>query len=235
MSESKSPGVSSLAARLIAELGIIILGVLIALWADGWVSDRQDRDKEAARIAALRDNVVATRERIVRSREMAEFVIGKLMQVAYWEDLENFQEEKLSTLVPAYLAGPEFTPQMNVYEDLQNSGEIALLTSDALRQALARMRSELDELQLTHDDLLTVQQLNFDPFAVQYIAISPASSFFLDLENLPTDPQPELPELRIIRNLALFKLDLLRELLKDYDAADKALQDVLSEIDAYAN
>lgn len=235
MSESKSPGVSSLAARLVAELGIIVLGVLIALWADGWVSDRQDRDKETARLEALRDNVVATRERIETSRELADFVVGKLREVAYWEDLENFEEEKLGVLVPAYLAGPEFTPQMNVYDDLQNSGELALLTSDALRQALARMRSELDELQLSHDDLLTVQQLNFDPFAVQYIAISPATGFFLGLENLPVDPQPELPELRIIRNLALFKLDLLTELLEDYDAADEALQDVLSEIDAYAN
>ncbi len=233
MSEPKSPGVSSLAARLVAELGIIILGVLIALWADGWVSDRQDRSKEAARVLALRDNVVATQARLAEALENATWVKGELIAIARWADLDDFQEKKLETLLAGYLFGPRFTPEMNVYDDLENSGELALLSSDSLRQALARMSAALFAIGISQQDLLTVQQLNFDRFAVDNLALSRVSSRMVELEDLPLDPQPELPELRIIRNLALFKLDLMNNIETDYKTADVALQQVLEEIDAY--
>lgn len=233
MSDTKTANTPGLALRLIAELAIIVLGVLIALWADGWVADRQDRDKEAARIAALRDNIVATQERLADALETTDFVVGKLRKIVYWENLDDFDDDYKGALLAGYLFGPRFTPEMNVYDDLENSGELSLLTSDSLRQALARMSAALYAIGISQQDLLTVQQMNFDPFVVEHLSIpaTPDSPFRLD--NIPVDAQPPLPEMRIIRNLALFKLDLIGQLKQDYDAADVALQRVLEEIDTY--
>lgn len=233
MSKPQSQEVTSLPVRLLAELAIIVLGVLIALWADGWVADRQDRKKEAARIAALRDNVVATRERLASAIDDTDQVASALRDIVYWESTENFGPEKKQALMAGYLFGPRFTPEMNVYDDLENSGELALLTSDSLRQALARMSAALFAIGVSQQDLLTVQQMNFDRFIVDNLAIDFVPDTPFDLDNLPVGEDPPLPEIRIIRNLALFKLDLIGQLRQEYESADAALERVLEEIDAY--
>ena len=233
MTEQKPPSASSLAVRLLAELAIIVLGVLIALWADGWVSDRQDRKKEAARIAALRDNVVATRERLTAASEDTDQVAGALRDIVYWEGTEDFGPEKKQTLMAGYLFGPRFTPEMNVYDDLENSGELALLTSDSLRQSLARMSATLFTIGVSQQDLMTVQQMNFDRFIVDNVAIGYVPDSPFNLDNIPVGEDPPLPEMRIIRNLALFKLDLIGQLRQEYESADAALGSVLEEIDDY--
>ncbi len=233
MSKPQSQEVTSLPVRLLAELAIIVLGVLIALWADGWVADRQDRKKEAARIAALRDNVVATRERLASAIDDTDQVASALRDIVYWESTENFGPEKKQALMAGYLFGPRFTPEMNVYDDLENSGELALLTSDSLRQALARMSAALFAIGVSQQDLLTVQQMNFDRFIVDNLAIGYVPDTPFDLDNIPVGEDPPLPEIRIIRNLALFKLDLIGQLRQEYESADAALERVLEEIDAY--
>ncbi|MEL6948537.1 MAG: hypothetical protein AAGM16_00250 [Pseudomonadota bacterium] len=233
MTEQKPPSASGLAVRLLAELAIIVLGVLIALWADGWVSDRQDRKKEAARIAALRDNVVATRERLTAAIEDTDQVAGALRDIVYWEGTEDFGPEKKQTLMAGYLFGPRFTPEMNVYDDLENSGELALLTSDSLRQSLARMSATLFTIGVSQQDLMTVQQMNFDRFIVDNVAIGYVPDSPFNLDNIPVGEDPPLPEMRIIRNLALFKLDLIGQLRQEYESADAALGSVLEEIDDY--
>jgi hypothetical protein len=72
MSETPRQG-PGLLTHLGAELAVIVLGVLIALWADGWVAARADREIERNRVEALRDNVAATRIRLsgARARERA--------------------------------------------------------------------------------------------------------------------------------------------------------------------
>lgn len=231
MSKGNDAQAGGLVVRLVAELGIIVLGVLIALWADGWVAERADRRTETARIQALRANVVATRARVAAARKDAEYVSKALEQVVYWEDLEALEGEKLGVLMRAYLFGPSFTREMNVYSDLENSGELALLTSADLRQALAVMDAALDAVESAQADLLTIQQLNLDPFVVEHLAMSPGAGEILGLKGLPVDTVESLPGLRIFHNLALFKLDLIHQVGLRYAEADAALQAVETLID----
>lgn len=58
-------------ARSFFELAIIGLEVLIALWADGSVARRPDRRIEVSRVAALGDNVTASRIRLGDAMEEA--------------------------------------------------------------------------------------------------------------------------------------------------------------------
>lgn len=67
----------------------------------------------------------------------------------------------------AYLDVPTFEPQMNVYEDLKSSGQLALLKDPEVRQALAAVDAQLRRIQLAQADLSTVQQLNLDSYAIR--------------------------------------------------------------------
>lgn len=216
-------GGGALVARLVAELAVIVVGVLIALWADGWVSERAERRVEAARVTALRDNVAATRRRLRAARGECGYVVGSLRSVAHWASVDGLGDDDVQTLTEAFLFGPSFTREMNVYSDLENSGELALLTRAGLRESLAVMDAALDTVDVRQDDLLTVQQLNFDPFIVQHLALTRFGGEIFRIDDLPPDPPPALPELRILHNLSLFKLDLVRQVCEAYDEAEAAL------------
>jgi hypothetical protein len=228
-----SPKQPGLVARMSAELGIIVLGVLIALWADGWVAERADREVERNRIEALRDNLDATRARLTDAAEEARAAQEALESIAYWRDVTTVGQQQELVLF-GLLFGPVFTPETNVYADLKNSGDLGLLTSPELRQALAHMDAVLEQLALLQSDLTMVQQLNFDPFVVRAFDLGQTMGPFLGLEELPSaGPAPEL-DMRLLRNLALFKLDLVIQLGNQYekvaaalDAVERAMDDAL--------
>ena len=178
-------------ARLSVELGVVAVGVLIALWADGWVTEQRERSIERSRIDALRDNVVATRERLRVAQAEARSAREALTLIAYWQDVDELSGNP-GVVVSGLLFGSVFTPEMNVYADLKSSGDLALLRSADLRQG----------------------------------SLGP----FLGLEGLPTDDAAATLDLRILRNLALFKVDMVSLLLDTYaealdvlDAAEEAM------------
>lgn len=221
-SNSNQPG---LTGRLIAELGIIVLGVLIALWADEWVGERADREVEHNRIEALRDNLQATRVRLDDAVEEVRAAEKALTLAAYWQDPATLSQNQ-DVVLSGLLFGPVFTPEINVYDDLKNSGDLGLLTNAKLRQALAHMDAVFEQLSLLQADLTMVQQLNVDSFVVQELGLAATMGQYLGLENLPADvPNPDI-DMQRVRNLSLFKLDLVRQLHLNYERAEEALDAV---------
>ena len=208
-----------------AELAVIVLGVLIALWADGWVAARADRQVEESRVSALRDNVVSSRARLADARAEARAAHAALTQIAYLEDAGEVGRSS-EMVLSGLLFGPIFTPEMNVYNDLKSSGDLALLKNVPLRQALARMDAIFEQLALLQADLTTVQQLNFDPYVVRELVLGASLGPFMGLEDIPVDVSPGGGDVRILRNLAVFKLDMVIQLLEGYDSAADALDSV---------
>ncbi len=176
-------------------------------------------------MSALRDNVVASRIRLEDARVEAQAAREALTDIAYLRDAGEVGRRS-DLVLSGLLFGPIFTPEMNVYDDLKSSGDLALLRNVDLRQALARMDAIFEQLDLLQADLSTVQQLNFDPYVVRELALGPSLGPFMGLDDLPVDSAPAPSDLRTLRNLALFKLDLVTQLLAEYDAAADALDSV---------
>lgn len=231
MSTEPSPGWRSSAARLIGELVVIVLGVLIALWGDGWVQRRAELEVEASRIVALRDNVAATRSRLAQARANAEGAAEALRQIAFWEVLPDLDRDTERVLLQGLLFGPSFTPEINVYIDLKSSGDLALLRSAELRQALARMDATLEQLQLLQDDVINVQQLNYDPFVIEQLSLGGSFAEHLGLEDVPGRRSAGPDDIRVLRNLALFKLDLVSQLEGEIEDTAEALDVVDMALD----
>ena len=224
-------GKGYLLRRLAAELGVIVLGVLIALWADGQVAERADRRIEASRIAALQQNVTATRARLDRALEEARSAEEALTSTARWSDASSVAGRE-SMVTAGLLYGPVFTPELNVYADLKNSGDLALLRSGDLRQALARMDAVLEELALLQSDLVLVQQLNIDPFVIREFDLGSTVGSWVGLDDLAREPAAPDFDFRTFRNLSLFKLDLVQQEILTYEAAIDAVDAVEAALDA---
>jgi hypothetical protein len=214
-----------LLGRLAAELAVIVLGVTIALWADGWVAERRDRAVEFARLAALQDNIQDTLQELHTARDIAADAAATLRDLVSLQQRERPYDEVQKLLRFGFLYGSTFYPVLNVYDDLKNSGELALLTNAEVRQSLATMDTRLELVQFAQADLTTVQQLNIDPYMIDHFNLL---SFYGSLTGLedPADNSP--PDLQFtsdvtFRNLVLFKLDLVTQLEESFENAETAL------------
>ncbi len=130
-----------------------------------------------------------------------------------------------------------FHPEMSVYDDLKNSGELALLKSSEIRQSLSRMEAGLEQLKLTQADLTTVQQLNVDSYMVDHIDLFSFYGELTGLDAIETQADTDFGFIvdRNFRNRVLLKLDLVTQLelvLADTESrVQDAKQRIQSELD----
>ena len=221
-----------LSGRFAAEFAIVVLGVTLALWADGWVSDRAERDREVARLEGLRDNISRTLANLRADQENAAGGADALREIVSLDGQNIVNAELIDLLRYGVLFGSDFSPELNVYDDLKNSGELALLRSPRLRQALAKMESQLKLVALAQADMTTIQQLYIDSFAIENLDLRLIYGSDVGLEpDPPIDPSgSELVFDRKTRNRLLLKLDLVTYLQSRLDEAEAALVTVQDAI-----
>ena len=197
-----------MAVKAAAELAIVVVGVTLALWADDWVSERESRSLEQARLRALADNVDQTLIEIRRDLDAAVDAADALRRLITEEHLPP--EEQIDLVRYGLLYGPEFSPELNVYDDLKNSGELALLTNPELRRWLARLDSSLELLELAQADFTGMQHLQIDSFAVDHIDLPAIYSNYFGLDLQAADESALLEVIRNprFRNRMMLKLDL---------------------------
>lgn len=222
-----------LLGRLAAEFVVVVLGVTIALWADGWVAERSDRAVETARLIALQDNVNVSLTRLGEARDNAAGAAEALRELASLEHRDRGYAKLKELLRYGFLYGPTFYPELNVYDDLKNSGELALLTNSELRRSLATMDSGLELMRFAQADLATVQQLNVDSYMINQLDLR---SFYGSLTGL--DHNAEVSEMDLgfasdmeFRNIVLLKLDLVTQVqaaLQDLENALMAVQQCIA-------
>lgn len=216
-----------LSGRLGLEFVVVLAGVFGALWADARVAAQAERRVEAARLEALDNSIEATLKDLVAyadhlRRDRA------LLRTSLIGDAAALPEDSLRLAVAVGLLGgtSQFEPQMDTYEDLRSSGELALLAPD-VRRSLSAVDQRLRRLEKALIDLTTVQQLHYDPFAVANIDMVSLLGEFLDLE-IAEDPRTEAENREILasrrfRNMLVFRLDLLENILDETSASEEAL------------
>ena len=206
-----------------------MLGVTMALWADGCVSERADRVEEEARLHGLRDNVAETLAGIEDEHKGATGAIQAIRDLLTGASTESELE---AVVRYAFWYGAAFSPELNVYDDLKNSGELALLTSTDLRRALARMDARIQQLEFAQSDLLAVQQLNVDTYMIEHVDMQLFVGEELGVEDNPdADIDLAFVDDREFRNRMLMKLDLVIQLEEALSEAKTALEAVREQID----
>jgi hypothetical protein len=218
-----------LSGRLGLEFVVVLAGVFGALWADARVAAQAERRVEAARLEALDNSIEATLEDLVAYTGHLQRDRALLRTSLMRDGAVALPDDSLRLAVAVGLLGgtSQFEPQMDTYEDLRSSGELALLAPD-VRRSLSAMDQRLRRLEKALLDLTTVQQLNYDPFAVANVDMASLLGEFLDLE-IAEDPQiegayREVLASRRFRNLLVFRLDLLENILTETSTSEEALR-----------
>ena len=218
--------------RIGIEFLIVVLGVTVALWADSWVAERADRDKEVARLHGLLDNVSSSLVDLRAELENASGATDALQRLVLYAVAPAPENELGGLLRYAFTYGSSFSAELNVYEDLKNSGELALLSNADLRQALARMDARLVQVEIAQSDLMAVMHRNFDSYWAKQTDMRLVYDGLGGFEDYAHDGEADYgfildPE---FRNRMLMKLDLVMWVNQSLKEAEDALVDVENAI-----
>lgn len=217
----------------VAELVLIVIGVSIALWADAWVGERRDAEREDARLSALYADTGETLEAISGIRVETSEAAAALRKILSLQPPYEPHSKTLALLRHGLLYGLAFHPEMSVYDDLKNSGELALLTNPDLRQALSSMEAGLEQLRLTQADLTTVQQLNVDSYMVDHMDLVSFYGELTGMEQVNSEAGADFGFVadREFRNRVLLKLDLVTQLEAVLGEAESRVLEVKRRIE----
>ncbi len=211
-----------------AEVALIFLGVTIALWADAWVGEQRDVQRENARLTALYADTEDTLEALSIAHAQASGAATALRNILGLQPPYDHYEEISGFLRHGLLFGLAFHPEMSVYDDLKSSGELALLTDSRLRQALSHMDSGLEQLRLAQSDLTTVQQLNVDSYMVDHMDLISFYGELTGMDQASDVPRSDFEFLgdREFLNRVVLKLDLVTQLEAALAETESRVQDV---------
>ena len=136
------------ALKLAAEFSVIVAGVLVALFAETWWSERDNRQFEEELISDMADEFEVNVS--ILNADMAENdkVIGHIDEIIAMstEDLAVLTDDEASKLFePFGLLFANFDPAMGISRALVQSGDLAAVDSRGLRLALANWSGLLEE------------------------------------------------------------------------------------------
>lgn len=137
-----------IALKFAAEFSVIVTGVLVALFAEAWWSERDSRQFEEELISDMADEFAVNVSILTADMAANDTVIGHIDAIIAMstEDLAVLTDDETSKLFePFGLLFADFDPAMGISRALVQSGDLAAVESRRLRLALANWSALLEE------------------------------------------------------------------------------------------
>jgi hypothetical protein len=138
----------SIGLKLAAEFSVIVAGVLVALFAESWWSERDSRKIEEELVIDMADefevNVTILKTDLAYNEELDGYIDD--ISAMSSEDLAALTDDEASDLYePFEWLFYSFDPAMGISRALVQSGDLAAVKSRSLRLALANWSALLEE------------------------------------------------------------------------------------------
>lgn len=146
------------------EFIVIVIGVFVAVAAESWWSEREDRRIERE----FREDMMAEFEANIRILE-ADLATNEgarprfaILEGRSGEALKALTDEQITGMFYPYIDWAGFDPEMGTVQALVESGNLALVSDRELRLGLARWAGERRELQIHLSQLLRLFDTTVD-------------------------------------------------------------------------
>lgn len=127
------------------ELVIVALGVLIALWADQAMQDRQEAALAISYLEGLRTDIRADIKALRFSSSQARNRLAIARQVNAWLDDPDAAPDPDALVIKTHYAGVTFFPTISRFtiEELKSTGDLRLLKNQALKRQIANYYNQV--------------------------------------------------------------------------------------------
>lgn len=126
--------------NILIEVLMIVIGINVALWFEGWFQDLQDRETERRYLVDLRADLVTdidNLEGLIEWSESKSETAGRIIERL--PTLDTLEPEQIAQVVSFPSSYQFFTPSDFTYRSMQESGDFRLLTNDAIKKAILRL------------------------------------------------------------------------------------------------
>ncbi len=221
---------------VVLEIFIVVIGIYIGLQVDDWNRDRQDRQAEQLYLQELMEDIQVDRENLnqnINDSEnllisMRDFLAQTVLDQPTW----GAEEMNVSVELIQYM--PTFIATKRAFENLTGSGDLKLIQSRPLKNALALYyaRGEVINLVQNTHELELVQ--TFQPYIIKNLEYQAVHYPRVDDFALPPSPNNgqilEVYKTREFRNILTQKFVIVSDILNQFrrmDAHNKTLVEIL--------
>jgi hypothetical protein len=160
--------------QAIAEVALIILGILGALAVDSWWDEKAKREAEIDYLESLRADFVATRESLKREIEWERRLIsdGKDIHANIASGLTELSSEEFLQKISEFYWFSSWEPITATYNELIGSGHLEYIQSQTLRTMMGDYVVRAERLIDYRGRPITDWQLSHRPFLYKYVIVS---------------------------------------------------------------
>jgi hypothetical protein len=141
--------------NLLLEILMIVIGINVALWFEGWFQDLQDAEIAEQYIADLRDDLLTNIENLDFVIERGEAKSQRAAQVI--ELMPRIAELSPEELAQAIFTPPNyqfFVPSDFTYRSMQESGDFRLLRNAEIKRSILRLDRRHKDIALLQKNFL---------------------------------------------------------------------------------
>jgi hypothetical protein len=162
----------------IGEIFLVVIGILIALQVNNWNEDRKNQKEAVVILENLKSElkedfsmIAYTIERLERRKAAADYLYQLITNDAERVEIDS------TSIVEALMRCSyihKFVPSFAVYNEIQNSGKLNLIRSDAIKKYLANYKSRVEE-NLRIESPYEITLKDFEKKAIQFLSEIPLS------------------------------------------------------------
>ncbi|KPJ83897.1 MAG: hypothetical protein AMS19_02760 [Gemmatimonas sp. SG8_23] len=161
-------------SQAVAEVLLLAIGIGLALLADSWWQQRQERVEEQSYLTALHADFSATRDELARtledSRGTRDHVVAFLELLS--GDEGSVPVDSLERMVEPSFWWWDVEPVLATYQDMVNSGDLRLIQNGELRVEMAAFLSFLETIENLNDASLLEWKDLQAPFMIDRLVVT---------------------------------------------------------------
>lgn len=159
--------------NLVAEILMIVVGINIALWFEGWFEDLEDAETERQYLQGLREDLLVdidSLDRIVeQNRAKLDALATLVPQLPTLADASP-EEQAQAMFEPSGYAF--FQPSDFTYRSMQESGDFRLLSSDEIKTGLLRLNRRYRDIDMLQQNFLQALDDEYVPLMMRSFDIA---------------------------------------------------------------
>ena len=207
--------------NLLLEILMIVIGINVALWFEGWFQDLSDAEAETQYLVELRDDLnidILYLDQLVEVNTQKINSIGEIL--GKLDRLNDLPPEEQAEILFAPSNYGFFQPSDFTYRSMQESGDFRLISNSAIKKSILR-------LDRRHKEIATLQKNFLQAMDDGYIPLM-MNSFDI-LNSRVADAG--LFENVTFRNFFAFTLQDTKAMVEAYENVRRQSKELMAQID----